>query len=186
MLIFSSMKISANSMLAFFACKWVLAVEESRELHKKQVTKSGTSDLKVQWWEGSWDFSNITRGRKCRGAVALLLFNPVPPPFRDKNQLTTVLCWGHWSPLMLRKGDLLKLAWFDLLQKKKQNKRTGFLVFSTGNYSIKLGYHIKVQCMCVHVYKYTSMYIHAHMSHTPTPHSLEYACTHTASCERSL
>lgn len=87
---------------------------------------------------------------------------------------------------MLRKGDLLKLAWFDLLQKKKQNKRTWFLVFCTGNYSIKLGYCIKVQCMCVHVYKYTSVYIHAHMSHMPTPHSLEYACTHTASCERSL
>lgn len=49
MLIFSSMRILANSMLAFFARKWILAVEESRELHKRQVTKSGTSDIKVQW-----------------------------------------------------------------------------------------------------------------------------------------
>lgn len=48
MLIFSSMRILANSMLAFFACKWALAVEESRELHKRQVTKSGTLDTMMR------------------------------------------------------------------------------------------------------------------------------------------
>lgn len=51
-LIFSSMRISANRMLAFFVCKRIFAGEESRELYKRQVTKSGAWDMMARRWEG--------------------------------------------------------------------------------------------------------------------------------------
>lgn len=48
-LIFLSMRISANSMLAFFVCKWVFAGEESRGLHKRQVKN---------WVLGTWWYND--------------------------------------------------------------------------------------------------------------------------------